>query len=227
MSDQASDEQVIERLGQGDDSALAELMRRWEGRLWCFIDRMCSRLHCTDDIYQEVWTRVYISARRFRPGLPFRPYLFTIAINRCRTALNRSLPRLTRERPGAFGDAPDDDCPGAMPAPPHETRTVSFRNADGMGMPLATEEPGPAEALLADEQSAQLHEAISRLPGAQRAVVLLYLLFDTNYRRIAAVLGKSEGTVRSHMHHALGKLRAILGWMTAERQWSQSEKKSG
>ena len=54
----------------------------------------------------------------------------------------------------------------------------------------------------------------------QRTVVLLYLLYSSDYRQIATVLGRGTSTIRSQMHHAIRKLRRILTKISlaAERQ---------
>lgn len=187
MDQHVSDERVMLQLAAGVDSSLGELMRRWEGPIWCFIDRMGGWLHCTDDIYQEVWTRVYLYRRRFKPAHPFGPYLFRIAANCCRDAMSRFHTR-------RMSQGPIDD-------PPPVSRS-----------------PAPDEALIADEGSALLHRAIARLPVAQRSVVLLYLVFSTDYGQIAAALGRAPGTVRSHMHYALRSLRGILARTTIESE---------
>ena len=192
MSSRESDERVMQRLAAGDESALDELMRRWEGPIWCFIDRMCGRLGSTDDVYQEAWTRVFLYRGRYKPIMQFRPYLFAIAMNCCRTALSRG--RASRRFAAPLADAPD---PPTAPDPP------------------------PIDAAAASEQSELLHLAIARLPEAQRAVVLLHLLFDSDYNHIASVLKRSAGTVRSNMHHALRNLRAYLTRVSVNEPESQ------
>jgi len=175
-----SDERVMEHLARGDDDALAELVGRWQGPLWCFIDRMCRRADVTDDVYQEVWTRIFVYRKRYDPARPFRAYLFAIAVNCCRRVLKRR-----RWRDEIFGRLDD--------APP----------------PVAAD-PSPAERMAAGERHRMLHRAISRLPEMQRAVVLLYLLGGGDYGGVAEALGKRPATVRSHMHHALTALRRTL-----------------
>ncbi len=182
------------QLAAGVDSSLGELMHRWEGPIWCFIDRMCGWLHSTDDIYQEVWTRVYLYRHRFKPAHPFGPYLFRIAANCSRDAMSRFHKK-------GMSQGPIDD-------PPPVGRSAA-----------------PDEAIIADEQSALLHRAIARLPVAQRSVVLLYLVFSTDYGQIAAVLGRAPGTVRSHMHYALRSLRGILGRTTIESEAQVNDEK--
>lgn len=187
MDQHVSDERVMLQLAAGVDSSLGELMQRWGGPIWCFIDRMYGWLHCTDDIYQEVWTRVYLYRRRFKPAHPFGPYLFRIAANCSRDAMSRYRTRRMSQDPI------------------DETSPVSRC-------------PAPDEALIADEQSALLHRAIAQLPVAQRSVVLLYLVFSTDYGQIAAVIGRTPGTIRSHMHYALRNLRGILDRTTIESE---------
>jgi len=184
-----ADEQLMGSLAAGDDSALGELMRRWQGRVWCFIDRMCWALHATDDIHQDVWTRVYLYRKRYKPTRGFRPYLFAVAINCCRTALRKG-----RRQPWAAYDA------------------------DALAEQSVADDPPPVEAMVQAERAGQLRRAIADLPEAQKAVVLLYLLATSDYGEIASLLGLSVGTVRSHMHHALCRLRSVLTHLAAEAE---------
>ena len=48
------------------------------------------------------------------------------------------------------------------------------------------------------------------LPPRQRAAVVLRFYEDLEYAEIAGLLGCSEATVRSHVHRALGALRARM-----------------
>ena len=185
MDNADSDERVMECLARGADDALGELVSRWEGPLWCFIDRMCGQPDVTDDVYQEVWTRIFLYRGRYDPARPFRAYLFAIAVNCCRRALKQ-----------------------------RRWRDEIFTRLDAAPPPVATDPP-PAERLAAGEQRRALHRAIARLPEMQRAVVLLYLLYSADYGRIAEALGKRPGTIRSHMHHALAALRTTLTRISA------------
>ncbi len=184
MTGNRDDELLMNELAMGRSSALDELIKRWDVRLRCFVERMCGSPRCVDDICQEVWTRLYLYRRRYDPTRPFSPFLFTIALNCTRTA---------RRRDNSWSNQWDDSA--------RKTNAGYAMPADGTDS-LA--------GLIAAEQVTRLHTAIARLPDMQRAVVLLYLLCDTDYRRIADIIGRGEGTVRSHMHHALSALRSYL-----------------
>jgi RNA polymerase sigma-70 factor, ECF subfamily len=181
MGSQATDEAVMQQLIDGDDSALAELMRRWGKPLRCFVSRMLGPDVSGEDICQNIWIRLYQYRDRYRPSRPLRSYLFKIAVNCCRTAMKRSLLR--------------------------QSRTVCLD--DGL-LELSAPDPPLIDELTRRERTELLHQAILRLPPRQRAVVLLHILFDTDYRKIAEVLQISRQDARVNMHHALLNLRSTL-----------------
>jgi RNA polymerase sigma-70 factor (sigma-E family) len=55
-----------------------------------------------------------------------------------------------------------------------------------------------------------LVQGIRRLPRRQREVVVLRFLLDLSVQQTAAVLGATEGTVKSHSSRALSQLRELL-----------------
>jgi RNA polymerase sigma-70 factor, ECF subfamily len=77
------DEALVARLARGDETALAELLRRYERPLSAFLFRHTGGRD-VDDLYQETWIRVVRSAARFDAARRFSTWLFQIAINLCR-----------------------------------------------------------------------------------------------------------------------------------------------
>jgi RNA polymerase sigma-70 factor (sigma-E family) len=57
----------------------------------------------------------------------------------------------------------------------------------------------------------ELRRALLALPDRQRAVVVLRHYEDLTEREVAALLGCTVGTVKSHHARALTRLRALLG----------------
>ena len=129
-----SDERIMQCLARGQDDALGELVSRWEAPLWCFIDRMCPAPDVTDDVYQEVWTRIFLYRKRYDPAKPFRPYLFTIALNCCRRALKRR--RWRSEVFASLDRGPPPVAAGPRPAH-HRSAAVPacIRRVDESGSP--------------------------------------------------------------------------------------------
>ena len=74
------------------------------------------------------------------------------------------------------------------------------------------QEPGPAGAgeqdSLADVELAR--RLLAGLPAQQRAAVALRFYDDLAFADIAAALGCTESTARSHVHRALARLRAQI-----------------
>jgi RNA polymerase sigma-70 factor (ECF subfamily) len=68
----------------------------------------------------------------------------------------------------------------------------------------------PADHAIAAETAEQVSQAVARLPAQQRSVVVLRIYQGLAYAQIAEMIGCTEGTVRSHMHHGLVALRTSL-----------------
>lgn len=60
------------------------------------------------------------------------------------------------------------------------------------------------------DDAAAIHEALNDLEPKHREVLALYFLEDFSLAEVAAVVGCSEGTVKSRIHYAKRKLREIL-----------------
>jgi RNA polymerase sigma-70 factor (sigma-E family) len=71
----------------------------------------------------------------------------------------------------------------------------------------------PAGDDLADRQAAGavVRQALARLPRQQRAVLVLRYCEDLPEAEVAALLGCTAGTVKTHAHRGLRALRALLG----------------
>lgn len=77
--------------------------------------------------------------------------------------------------------------------------------------PLAEPPEKPGQRDEADEAVRRmvLRQALARLTHRQRAVIVLRFFEDLSEVDAAGVLNCSVGTVKSQLHHALGRLRAI------------------
>lgn len=93
---------------------------------------------------------------------------------------------------------------------------ASFRKANLEREPLefhaepSTAAGSPVETLLRTERAGQVTAAVAQLPPQQRAVVVMRIWNQMTFAQIAEALGRSEGTVRSHMHHGLAGVRNQL-----------------
>jgi RNA polymerase sigma-70 factor (ECF subfamily) len=136
--------------------------------------------HLAEDVFQEVFTRVYTKAHTFRGEANPKTWIYRITINLCRDRLRSwALRRLVVAGEGLI----------SLLAPPA---------------------PDVEEVVLAQADRSALMEAIMALPVEFREVVLLYYYEEMETPEVAAALGLSPGTVRSRLCRARARLKAML-----------------
>jgi RNA polymerase sigma-70 factor (ECF subfamily) len=68
----------------------------------------------------------------------------------------------------------------------------------------------PAELLIREEQEATFMKLLSRLPVAQRSVLVLHFVEDFPLEEIARITGTVLGTVKSRLYYAKQALRKLM-----------------
>ena len=112
-----SDEALAARVrATGDPAAFALLVTRYRARVVALARRMLATggggPDEAEDVAQEAFVAAYDKRGTFRPGDPFRPWLYRIALNRCLDRLRAQ----ARRPPAADWDAiPEPAQPGADP----------------------------------------------------------------------------------------------------------------
>ncbi len=186
-ADPAQDLALMAALVAGRDSALDELMERWEGPLRSFAHRYLLNSTDTDEVVEETFVRIYHKRADFVPGSNFSAWIFTIAANLCRHRL-----RWRRRHPSESIDIPDED------------------GTPGLGSTLPAAGADPAVAAEGNERIAALRTAVDTLPHDQRTVFLLHSYEGLSYREIAATVGCSERGVETRLYRARQTLRDKL-----------------
>ncbi len=88
MADSA-DATLIEQTLKGNESAFAELVRKYQGAVWGTVHRILGYTSEDEDAVQEVFLRVFSSLHRFDRTHPFGPWVLRIAANYCIDLLRR------------------------------------------------------------------------------------------------------------------------------------------
>jgi RNA polymerase sigma-70 factor (ECF subfamily) len=78
--------------------------------------------------------------------------------------------------------------------------------------------PRTIEMLIAKENRLLLRQALAGLPEKQRLTLLLRIQEDRKFEEIAAIMKCSIGTAKANYHHAVQKLKNILGEKDAYQQ---------
>jgi RNA polymerase sigma-70 factor (ECF subfamily) len=82
--DRAKDEDLMMRVAKGNREAMSPLLRRYASPLLTFIRRMTGDWHRSEELFQEAFLAVWQNRRGYEYPRPFRPWLFGIALNKCR-----------------------------------------------------------------------------------------------------------------------------------------------
>src|SRR5215212_9571789 len=88
---------LVRRCLSGCQSAMLELVRRFQGPVFGLCYRMLGKREDAEDAAQETFIRVLRSLARWDEARDFEPWLLAIAGNRCRTALSTRKRRPTAE----------------------------------------------------------------------------------------------------------------------------------
>jgi RNA polymerase sigma-70 factor, ECF subfamily len=187
----ANDQELVDRLRAGDESAFAELVRRYQ-RLMLRVARGYVRTDAVaEEVVQESWLAVLRGIERFEGRSSFKTWLLRIVANRAMTSgakESRSIP----VEPSVSADyfVPDGEPgAGAWSTPP---------------------EPWPEDQLLAGETRAVIEHAIEELPPLQRAVVSMRDIEGMSSEEVQEALDISAGNQRVLLHRGRQKVREAL-----------------
>ena len=80
---------LVQRCRTGDQDAMVEFVARFQGAVFSVCYRMLCHRHDAEDVTQDVFLRAFRSLYRWDSIRPLRPWLLAIAVNRCRTFLEK------------------------------------------------------------------------------------------------------------------------------------------
>ncbi|MBL4590324.1 MAG: RNA polymerase sigma factor [Phycisphaerales bacterium] len=177
-----TDEQVFVAFRDGDAGAYRELIERYHDNLLRFLTRLVGDRAAAEDLFQETFLQVHLSASTFDATRRFRPWLFTIGANKGRDLLRKKKRQRTVEL--------------SRPLKMSEGGTAFIDL-------LEVDVPSPDAAMDLAERDDLVQQALDRLGEPLREVLLLAYFQRLSYAHIAEDLGIPLGTVKSRMHSAV------------------------
>ena len=136
--------------------------------------------------------------------------------------LSDAQPRLRRSLCAAFGPVLGDDAAAEALAwaLAHRDRVLTFANPTGylfrVGQSWARREgsrrnePLDADSVHDRVPDIDLHRSLHALPDIQRVCVVLVHGYGYKYDEVAVMVGRSEASVRNHLHRGLARLRETV-----------------
>ena len=180
----AEDVRLMRLVARGDTSAFEEVIERHQALVAGTAARMLGSNSDVEDIAQQVFIRVWKSARRYVPRAKFTTWLLKITRNLVFNELRRAKRR---------AQVPLQSEPGI-----EELQLEDETN------------PAPDASLLETELQRAIEEAIMQLPESQRMALVLRRYEQLSYEEIAEVLDLSVPAVKSVLFRARTELRSRL-----------------
>ncbi len=190
--DQRTDEQVLESYRRGEAAALEVLIRRHHDDLLRFLYRLTGSRTLAEDVFQETFLQIHLSAGTFDVTRRFKPWLFTIAANKARDMLRKNARRRTLDLDAPVGGGASGGGGGGSGG--GEVTFIDLMEIDGLT---------PAEGVLDAERDAKVQQVVSELPLLMREILLLAYFQRMSYSQIAEALDIPLGTVKSRLHSAV------------------------
>jgi len=170
----------MERMRQGDRSALDELLRRYWGQTVAHCAALLGDWEAAEDVAQETFFWVWEHPVRWRPEGSAAAFVYKIARHRALDRLKWLRVRARRKDEAAGA------CYPAMPS------------------------PNPLELVEHAELRALLDRAVASLPPRRREIFTLGYLHELSHKEIAEIMEISLRTVKNQMTDALAHVRRTL-----------------
>lgn len=177
----------MERLAEGDDTALNDLMERHGERLFHYLIRSLQDEDDAADLAQETFVKVYQNRAAFDSDRKFTTWLYTIAGN-----LVRDRYRWRARHPQVSLDA--------------ESAPAGSSMKDN----LPALDRAPDQSLQAGERAAAVRKAVGALPEDLREPLILAVYQELSQAEIAGILNCSVKAVETRIYRARHHLRAAL-----------------
>lgn len=157
------------------------LVRRYKNAIVSFTYRYLGDYRAAEDLAQEAFLRVFRKIQDYDSTAKFSTWLYTIAGNLAKDELKRRARHPAKSLDWKSGEGADT------------TRNVPT---------LADASQPPEQEMERDEMRAKVNQALAKLDGDDREVILLKDVQGLPYDEIARVLDLPLGTVKSRIARA-------------------------
>ncbi|MGI3779221.1 MAG: RNA polymerase sigma factor [Janthinobacterium lividum] len=181
---EAADLTLWSDLLRGDPRALGSLFDRYSRQVYNFAFRRTASWTLAEEVTQATFVSVWRRSHTLTAGAAHaRGWLFGIAENECRNAVR-----------------------GAVRA--DRLRTHLRDHADGR----TVVDPADlvSDRIDAERRMVELRAALSRLPAQEQRTIELVVWSGLSMAEAAAAMGVAEGTVKSRLSRARGRLTQLL-----------------
>ena len=169
------DDSLVREAKKGSPDAFAELVRRYQKKVYSTIFQFARNHHDTDDLAQETFMNAYKSLQKFRQKANFYTWLYRIAVNTTMNFLRKKHWEKGKKK-FAENQLSSGVAKFSRSSPEYQSQKKEFKE--------------------------KLKEAVDSLPLAYKATFVLIAYQDLTHGQAAEVLRCSEKTVSWRMHKA-------------------------
>ena len=186
MSEQFTDQQIVERVQRGDKNAFNLLVTKYQHKVAHLVTRYVKNSGDVADVTQEAFIKAYRALPNFRGDSAFYTWLYRIAVNSAKNYLVAQ----GRKPPANDVDAEEADF---------------YDGSDAL-----KEQNSPERSLMSDQLEKVLFDTVEQLPEDLRMAITLRELEGLSYEDIANVMDCPVGTVRSRIFRAREAIDKVL-----------------
>jgi len=188
-----SDIELMLRTKAGDDSAYSELMRRHYKGVLNYIYRFTNLRENSEDLAQEVFLRVYRSAKQYKPEAKFTTWLYKIATNVSLTYVKKK-----NKNKNVSLDEMNENTGEVEDSSVEISDDIIYRN----------------------EMKNLIFSAMESLPEREKVAIMLCKYEGLSYEETANVLECTVGAVKAYVHRGRMKLvNKLKPYLTEEGEY--------
>jgi RNA polymerase sigma-70 factor (ECF subfamily) len=184
-----SDAELVRRFKSGDRAAYAEIVRRYQNRVYAQCLRWLGEPHLAEETAQDVFLALFRSLADFRGDAQLSTWIWRVAVNHCKNRRLYGRRRHEGRHEPLEGTRDDDDAPKRQ---------------------FADDGPATDIAVHQSESERLVREALERLDPEDRSIIVMRDVEDLSYEQISEILDLPRGTVKSRLHRARADLARVL-----------------
>lgn len=179
------EKELIIRTQRGESEAFNPLVNKYRQKIYNLIYQRVRNRETAEDICQEVFLKAWKALPNFKGQSAFYSWLYKIASNCSPDFLRKQ----NKQSVISWEELPS--------------------NAEVV-LEVTQTRPSISQIVEKKEFENIVAEAVRQLPTGQRRVFYLRYAEELPIKDIASRLNRSEGTIKTHLHHAHRKLRDML-----------------
>jgi RNA polymerase sigma-70 factor (ECF subfamily) len=186
-AEDAEERALVGRIQRGDARAWADLLERYQHRVYAICLRLTGSSSLAEDLAQDALVRVIEGLANYDGRAGVSTWVYRVTVNSCLTRLRSE--RYRRHAP-LDASGPDRRAPGPVASPGGEH--------------------APERRVQREDRERRLLLALDRIEPDQRAILVLRDVQGLDYDTIGSVLGVPVGTVKSRLFRARAALRRAM-----------------